>query len=154
MRKATMLMELSAAMIFVSTLSAAIADPWKDESGHGHHVRWGPPDEIVHYEERRGGPPPWAPAHGYRREHSGHPTYHRHPQATYRYSTDFGIGHGTCNRHAVGALLGGVAGGVAGAQIGKGDGKTAATIAGTLLGVLVGSHIGRSMDQADRYCTA
>jgi surface antigen len=54
----------------------------------------------------------------------------------------------------VSAVLGGVIGGVAGAQIGKGDGKTAATIAGTLLGVLVGSHIGRSMDQADRYCTA
>lgn len=154
MRKTNMLTGLSAAMVLLSALPAAVADPWKDESGHGKYGRWKHPGEIVRYEERSGGPPPWAPAHGYRRKRSGHPSYHHPPQPPYPHSADFGIAYGTCNRHQVGALLGGVVGGVAGAQIGKGDGKTAATIAGTLLGVLVGSHIGRSMDQADRYCTA
>lgn len=154
MRKTDRLTRLAAVMVLLSALPAVVADPSKDESGHGYHGRWVPPDERVHYEDRGDGPPPWAPAHGYRRKHSGHPTYHRRPQPAYRHATDFGIANGTCHRHAVGAVLGGVVGGVTGAQIGKGDGKTAATIAGTLLGVLVGSHIGRSMDQADRYCTA
>lgn len=98
-------------------------------------------------------PPPWAPAHGYRHKHGGKHYYTARPQPSYHH-VDLGIPYGTCHRHAVGALLGGVVGGVAGAQVGRGDGKTAATIAGTLLGVLVGSHIGRTMDQADRYCTA
>ena len=38
----------------------AQADPWKDESGHGRR-RWN--------DGRGGGPPPWAPAWGYRRQH-------------------------------------------------------------------------------------
>ena len=140
-------------LAFDVTLSAAVADPWKDESGHGKHGRWGHRGET-YYEYKGGGPPPWAPAHGYRHKHgSGHP-YYPYPPPVYHHSADLGIPYGTCNRHAVGAILGGVVGGVAGAQIGRGDGKTAAAIAGTLLGVLVGSHIGRSMDQADRYCTA
>lgn len=99
-------------------------------------------------------PPPWAPAHGYRHKHGGHHPYSPPRQPVYQHAADLGISYGTCNRDVVGAVFGGVVGGVAGAQIGRGDGKTAATIAGTLLGVLVGSHIGRSMDRADRYCTA
>jgi surface antigen len=143
----------AATLGFEATLSVAVADPWKDESGHGKHGHWGHYNET-HYEHKGGGPPPWAPAHGYRRKHSGHHPYYPRPQPAYPQAVDLGITSGTCNRRAVGAVLGGVVGGVAGAQIGRGDGKTAATIAGTLLGVLVGSHIGRSMDQADRYCTA
>jgi surface antigen len=154
MRQANMLTGLLTAMVLLSTRVDVVADPWKDESGHGRHGRWGHPGEIVHYQDRGGGPPPWAPAHGYHRKHSGHLSYQSHPQPVGPHSGDFGIAYGICHRQQVGALLGGVVGGVAGAQIGKGDNKTAATIAGTLLGALVGSHIGRSMDQADRYCTA
>ncbi|MGF1614030.1 MAG: RT0821/Lpp0805 family surface protein [Gammaproteobacteria bacterium] len=105
------------------------------------------------FQEVYAAPPPWAPAHGYRHKHGAGHHYVAHPQPVYHHA-DVGIPYGTCHRHAVGAILGGVVGGVAGAQVGRGDGKTAATIAGTLLGVLIGSHVGRTMDQADRYCTA
>jgi surface antigen len=109
----------------------------------------------VGFKDASAAPPSWAPAHGYRHKHGGsHYPRYPHPQPAYQHTVDLGIAYGTCNRHAVGAVLGGVVGGVAGAQIGRGDGKTVATIAGTLLGVMVGSHIGRSMDRADRYCTA
>jgi len=35
-----------------------------------------PRDEVVIESDRRGGPPPWAPAHGYRRQHE---SYHYYP---------------------------------------------------------------------------
>ena len=101
-----------------------------------------------------GGPPPWAPAHGYRRKH-GHKhyyEYHHHEHAST--IPDVGIELGRCNRELVGGILGGVAGGVAGAQVGKGSTRTAVTIGGTIVGVLIGGAIGRSMDQADHACVA
>lgn len=91
-----------------------------------------------------GGPPPWAPAHGYR---GTAPRPYYGPMGT-----DIGILGGSCNRQTVGTLLGGVVGGALGSRVGEGTGKTAATIAGTLLGMMVGGNIGRSMDDADRYC--
>ena len=112
-----------------------------------------------------GGPPPWAPAHGYRRKH-GHKRHHEHHHH-YRYhyddehhheyaSTfpDVGIELGRCNRELVGGILGGVAGGVVGSQVGKGSTRTAVTIGGTIVGVLIGGAIGRSMDEADHACVA
>ena len=65
-----------------------------------------------------GGPPPWAPAHGYRAKYPD-------------------IGTGTCNRgltdsQLVGGALGAAIGGLLGSKVGKGDGKLAATAAGTL----------------------
>lgn len=123
-----------------------------------------------------GGPPPWAPAHGYRHKHRPHEHkhVHRHHHHYHHYDDadddhqdygedndwvgyadqlpDLGAGLGHCNRAALGAILGGVTGGVIGAQIGKGSRRTAATISGALIGVIVGGTIGRSMDQVDQAC--
>jgi surface antigen len=96
--------------------------------------------------KHRGGPPPWAPAHGYRRK-GGHPDYY--PAV---YAAPFGIDMGGCNRDIIGGLLGGVAGGALGSTIGQGSGKTVAIVGGTILGAIVGGSIGRSMDQADMTC--
>ena len=94
-----------------------------------------------------GGPPPWAPAHGWRRKHS------RQYQTGY-VIPDLGIELGRCNRDVIGAVIGGAAGGVIGSQVGKGSERTVATIGGTIIGVLIGGAIGRSMDQADHACVA
>jgi surface antigen len=90
-----------------------------------------------------GGPPPWAPAHGYRRKH-GH--------GYQNYAVPYGIGLGRCNRGALGALLGGAAGGVIASEAVSGDGRTVAIIGGTILGAVVGGSIGRSMDEVDQTC--
>jgi len=97
-----------------------------------------------------GGPPPWAPAHGYRRQH-GHRQHHREPHVNYGVA-DLGIELGRCNREVLGSVLGGVAGGVIGSQVGKGDTRTVATIGGTIIGVMIGGSIGRSMDRVDHAC--
>lgn len=95
----------------------------------------------IHYKGE--GPPPWAPAHGYRRKRRrGAEAYH----------SPFKIAAGRCDRDEIGKVLGGVAGGVVGSKIGKGDGKTVATIAGSVIGVIVGGAIGREMDRLDRAC--
>lgn len=91
-------------------------------------------------------PPPWAPAHGYRKKVKG-------PKHQAVYAVPFGIDLGKCNREQIGMVVGGAAGGVLGSTIGKGDGKTVAVIGGTIIGILVGGAIGRSMDQADHQCT-
>jgi surface antigen len=105
-----------------------------------------------------GGPPPWAPAHGYRRKHKHQ---HSHDHDHYEYDDeqhvgvpDVGIGLGGCNRELIGGILGGVAGGVVGSQVGEGSTRTAVTIGGTIVGVLIGGAIGRSMDEADQACVA
>lgn len=95
---------------------------------------------------RKGGPPPWAPAHGYRRKAGSRVAY----------SPPYGIGSGRCDRSQIGevlgGVLGGVAGGVIGSQIGKGDGKTIATIGGAIIGYLVGSAVGQDLDRVDHAC--
>lgn len=104
------------------------------------------------------GPPPWAPAHGYRAKH-GHGHDHHHYRAYYHEAPDFygrvdnAILSGTCNRDLIGGMIGGAVGGFAGSNIGSGDGKLAATAAGALLGFIIGQNIGRSMDQVDVRCT-
>lgn len=90
----------------------------------------------------RSGPPPWAPAHGYRRK-QGQPAV---------YAAPFGIDVGKCYRETVGSVLGGVAGAALGSRIGEGSGKLAAVVGGTLLGVLVGGSVGRSLDRLDYAC--
>jgi len=95
-----------------------------------------------------GGPPPWAPAHGYRAQQRG-----GHQGSTQTaYVPPFDIGLGNCNRELLGSLLGAAAGGLAGSQIGDGRGQLAATAGGTLLGFLVGGSIGRNMDEIDQNC--
>lgn len=103
------------------------------------------------------GPPPWAPAHGWRAKHQPQPYYAIAPQPYAVYAVPYGINHGTCDRgllskELIGGVIGGVAGGAAGTQIGKGKGQMVATAGGALIGVLVGSTIGRSMDQVDQSC--
>jgi hypothetical protein len=61
-----------------------------------------------------GGPPPWAPAHGWRRKHA------QHYEAGY-VIPDLGIEFGRCNRDVIGAVIGGAAGGAIGSRIGKGS---------------------------------
>jgi surface antigen len=104
-----------------------------------------------------GGPPPWAPAHGYRRKH-GHKYHYEHDHHydhEHRVAVpDVGIELGRCNRELLGGILGGVTGGVIGSQVGKGSDRTAVTIGGTIVGVLIGGAIGRSMDEADQACVA
>jgi len=60
-------------------------------------------------------PPPWAPAHGWRKKHD--PYYAGYSGR--QYEADYGISRGNCNRDEIGAVLGGVAGGVIGAEIGR-----------------------------------
>jgi len=91
-----------------------------------------------------GGPPPWAPAHGYRaQQRGGYQT---------AYVPPFDIGLGRCNRETLGGLLGAAAGGLAGSKIGDGRGQLAAVAGGTLLGFLIGGTIGRGMDEVDQNC--
>ena len=63
-----------------------------------------------------------------------------------------GIPEGTCNRKAIGAVMGGAIGGVIGAQVGEGASRNIAILVGAAAGTLIGSHIGRTMDEADRAC--
>lgn len=96
-----------------------------------------------------GGPPPWAPAHGYRKKHGRH-------EVIEVYRVPYGIDLGTCRRSEVGtmvgAVVGGAAGGFAGSHIGKGKGRLAATAGGAVLGVLIGGAIGHAMDEVDQAC--
>ena len=127
--------------------SDAYADPpWKNGHGKGnkhaskgkgkgragdckYEYKYGPRG----YEEKwkcdnagyfQPGPPPWAPAHGYRRKQGG----------SYAFPT--GLLGGRCRADlldgpTIGGLVGAAAGGFAGAQIGKGKGQLAATAVGT-----------------------
>lgn len=103
---------------------------------------------------RGGGPPPWAPAWGYRSKQKfkywrNGVAYEAYPDSLVRLPA---LGLGRCDRDIVGALLGGAIGAAAGSQFGKGDGRTLATIGGAIVGALVGGNIGRAMDQVDQHC--
>lgn len=93
-------------------------------------------------------PPPWAPAHGWRKKHD--PDYRGY--TGHKWAEDYGVLAGHCNTDAVGAVLGGVVGGAIGAQVGKGDGRVVAIILGTVLGAVIGDKLARNMDDTDRAC--
>lgn len=93
-------------------------------------------------------PPPWAPAHGWRKQHDPYYTGYTGRQWT----DDYGISTGSCNHEAVGAVLGGVVGGAVGSTIGEGDNRAVAIILGTVLGSFIGHRIGQDLDNADRGC--
>lgn len=95
-----------------------------------------------------GEPPPWAPAHGWRKKHD--PFYLGYTGK--KWNRDYGVLDGRCNRQAVGAVIGAVAGGAIGSQVGQGEGRQVATIIGTILGAVAGASIGRDMDAKDRAC--
>lgn len=93
-------------------------------------------------------PPPWAPAHGWRKKHD--PYYVGY--TGHKWEKDYGVIGGRCNTEAVGAVLGGAVGGVVGSQVGKGSDRVIATILGTAVGAVIGSKIGRQIDERDRAC--
>jgi len=134
------------ALALAATLAlsaSAVADPWKDESGHGH----------------RGGPPPWAPAHGQRRKQEArheHRDEHRERETEIRVSREsVVIRNGRCDREAAGAVIGGILGGVIGTEVGRENGNTEfGMVAGAIIGVVLGSNIGRGMDDRDASCIA
>jgi surface antigen len=91
------------------------------------------------------GPPPWAPAHGYRKKQGG------------GYAFPTGLLGGRCRADlldgpTVGGLIGAAAGGFAGAQIGKGKGQLAATALGTLVGFVIGQQVGQSLGRTEETC--
>lgn len=93
-------------------------------------------------------PPPWAPAHGWRKKND--PTYAGYSGR--QWDQDYGVTLGRCDRAAVGAVLGGVAGGVIGHEAGKDSNKAVATVIGAVIGATIGAEIGRQMDKTDRSC--
>jgi len=93
-------------------------------------------------------PPPWAPAHGWRRQHD--PGYEGYSGR--QWERDFGVRSGICDRAQIGAVLGGVAGGVIGAEVAKDEQRTVAVVVGTVIGAAIGAEIGRRVDRADRSC--
>lgn len=125
----------------------------RDDYGHGYHER----DERGEHgrkhhkrrqerEQRHGyysGPPPWAPAYGYRRGHDG---------VDRAVAMPVDVHNGSCNRELIGRILGGATGGLVGSQIGDGGERLVAVAAGTVIGMIVGGEIGRSMDHADKLC--
>src|SRR5713226_2248094 len=62
-------------------------------------------------------PPPWAPAHGWRKKND--PNYVGYTGK--KWDKDYGIIEGRCNSAAVGAVLGGVIGAKIGQKIDEGD---------------------------------
>ncbi len=170
-----------------------MADPGKNESGNGNcwehkvtieckgnekHKNKNKQKSEYEYEyESEGeykhtavGPPPWAPAHGWRAKHGeAHNEYTREREyerpviierggthvvvSNGTASVDVGIEQGTCNRKVIGTVVGGVIGGVLGNRVGNKDNRDIATVLGAVIGGVVGSEIGSSMDKADQSCT-
>ena len=93
-------------------------------------------------------PPPWAPAHGWRKKHD--PYYVGYSGR--KWQQDYGVIAGTCNTAAVGAALGGLAGGAVGSQVGRGEDRPIAIFLGATIGAVIGAKIGRDIDQRDRAC--
>lgn len=136
-------------MLFAGFEAAAKPDKGKGK-GKG---RGNKPDVITvqpnqhrgdkHAVRHHGGPPPWAPAHGYRAKGGGYQT---------AYVAPYGIDGGHCNRKEVGMIVGGITGGLIGSKVTSKDDRAAGIIGGAILGAIVGSAIGKSMDKADQHC--
>lgn len=99
---------------------------------------------------KKGGPPPWAPAHGYRRKAGWYDNQHWRDYGLPAPPLD--LSAGTCSREVIGQIIGGGLGAAAGSQIGSGSGRLVAVAAGTIVGVLVGGEVGRAMDRQDALC--
>jgi surface antigen len=128
-------------------LAPALADSDKGKGkGKSKHARKHHDDvtvvEVIHYQVNHG-PPPWAPAHGYRRKHD-------HGRAVYQ--APYGIATGICDRTLVGAAVGGAAGALIASEVADGRHRGAAIAGGALLGILIGGSIGNAMDQLDERC--
>jgi hypothetical protein len=93
-------------------------------------------------------PPPWAPAHGWRKKHD---PYYEGYSGTH-WERDYGIINGKCNRAAIGTVLGGAVGGAIGSKVGEDGNRGVAVILGTVLGAVIGNRIGKALDDSDRAC--
>lgn len=92
-------------------------------------------------------PPPWAPAHGWRRQHD--PDYTGYTGK--KWNHDYGIINGRCDRQAIGAVVGPTAGSVIASQAGQG---TVAILIGAIIDVVIGHQVGKTPDAIDRACLA
>src|ERR687896_829519 len=79
-------------------------------------------------------PPPWAPAHGWRKKND--PNYVGYTGK--KWDRDYGIVEGRCNTAAVGAVLGGVTGAAIGSRA-SADDRPIAIILGTTIGAVIGA---------------
>lgn len=93
-------------------------------------------------------PPPWAPAHGWRKKND--PNYVGYTGR--KWEKDYGVVEGHCNTQAIGAVLGGVVGGAVGSRAANEENRPVAILVGGVLGAVIGAKIGRSIDDADRAC--
>jgi surface antigen len=93
-------------------------------------------------------PPPWAPAHGWRKKND--PNYVGYTGK--KWERDYGIIDGRCNTAAVGAVLGGVTGAVIGSRASDPQDRPVAIILATTIGALIGAKIGEEIDNGDRAC--
>ncbi|HJQ81280.1 MAG TPA: glycine zipper 2TM domain-containing protein, partial [Lacipirellulaceae bacterium] len=87
-------------------------------------------------------PPPWAPAHGWRKKND--PNYVGYTGK--RWERDYGVLDGRCNTAAVGAVLGGVTGAVIGSRTSDAQERPIAIILGTAIGAVIGAKIGEEID--------
>jgi surface antigen len=104
-----------------------------------------------------GGPPPWAPAWGYRRQHREvEPCAGPWPYATpaASYVAPFGIALGRCDRNQVGDVVGNAVGNATSnfMQTRVGSDAQVASLAGAVVGALVSAKVGGRMDRIDRAC--
>lgn len=138
-----------AALVVAGSLAVApaFADPDKGKGKHKHKKHHDDDDvqvvEVIHYYHVNHGPPPWAPAHGYRRKHD-------HGRVVYQ--APYGISTGICDRTLIGAAVGGAAGGLIASEVAHGKHRPEAIAGGALLGILLGGSIGNAIDQVDERC--
>jgi surface antigen len=94
-------------------------------------------------------PPPWAPAHGWRRKND--PFYVGY--AGRQWSDDYGVISGRCNTDTVLAAIGAAAGGAIANRTASEENRAIATVIGAVVGGVVGNAIGEKIDKGDRACT-
>jgi surface antigen len=139
-----------AATVMIGTVStSAVADPPQHALKSAKHVQKKAHKASKHV-RFKGGPPPWAPAHGFRRKAGYYDNLGYRDYGLKKPPIDLAIGR--CNRDIIGQVLGGGLGAVAGSQIGSGSGRLVAVATGTIIGVLVGGEVGRRMDRVDALC--
>ena len=142
---------LIAAIVIAMAGSPAVAGPPQhvtDKKAAKQHGK--PAYKGLNVYRYSGGPPPWAPAHGYRRKAGW---YDNQGWRDYGLpAPPLDLDAGACNREILGQVIGGGLGAAAGSQVGSGSGRLVAIAAGTIVGVLVGGEVGRSMDRADALC--
>lgn len=93
-------------------------------------------------------PPPWAPAHGWRKKND--PNYVGYTGK--KWQRHYGIIDGRCDTAAVGAVLGGVTGAVIGSRVSDPRDRPVAIVLGTTIGAIIGAKIGEEIDNGDRAC--